>query len=186
MQVEAILKEMTPKFVKAVEFLELELSNIHTGRASVNLIDSIVVEAYGTKQAIKQIASITIPEARQILIQPWDRAVVNQIETAIRESNLGFSPVNTGDTIRVTIPELTEERRKEFIRVAKEKTEEARVSIRNARAEAWNTIKKTKNDGDISEDEMYRGEHRIQEEVDEYNKQVENLFSEKEKELMVI
>jgi ribosome recycling factor len=186
MQIEDLLKEATPRFIKAVEFLEAELSNIHTGRASANLVDSILVDAYGSKQAIKQIANISIPEPRQILIQPWDKVMVGSIETAIRESNLGFSPVNTGDMVRVTIPELTEDRRKEFIKQAKEKAEEARVSIRTARSETWNAIKKAKTDGEIGEDEMYRGEHRIQEEVDKYNKQIEELLDVKEKELLVI
>ncbi len=186
MNVEEALKEMTPKLAKAIDFLETELANIHTGRATTGLVDSIMVDAYGSKQAIKQIANITIPEPRQILIQPWDKALVGPIETAIRESNLGFSPVNTGEMVRVTIPELTEERRKEYIRVAKEKAEEARVSVRNARSEAWNALKKAKNDAEIGEDEMYRGEHRVQEEVDGSNKKIEELSSAKEKELMVI
>jgi len=186
MNVSEIAKELTPKLAKALEFLRSELANIHTGRASASMVDSILIEAYGTKQVIKQVANIMIPEPRQILIQPWDKAITGQIETAIRLANLGLSPVNTGDAIRVTIPELTEERRKDFTKIAHEKTEEARVSIRNSRAEAWNAVKKAKNDGEIGEDEMYRGEHLIQTEVDRYNKQVEELFLKKEKELMEI
>jgi ribosome recycling factor len=186
MLVEIVVKEIRPKLKKALEFLGTELSNIHTGRATTSLVDSILVDVYGTKQAIKQLASIIIPEPKQILIQPWDKSVTSQIEVAIRESNLGFSPTNTGEMIRVSIPELTEERRKEFIRVAREKTEEAKVSVRNARTEAWNAIKKAKTAGEIGEDEMYRGEHQIQEEIDKYNKQIETLLESKEKELMEI
>lgn len=186
MQVEEIVKGLTPKLKKAVDFLEQELATIHTGRASSNMLDSIMVDVYGTKQAIKQIANVMIPEPRQILIQPWDKGVTGQIESAIRDANMGFSPVNTGDMIRVTIPELTEERRKEYIRVAREKTEEAKVSIRNSRSEAWTAIKKAKTDSEIGEDEMYRGEHRIQEEVDKFNKNIEEHFERKEKELLEI
>jgi ribosome recycling factor len=183
---EPILKELTPKLEKAIEFLHDELASIHTGRASVSLVDTITVDAYGSKQLLKQVASITIPEPRQILIQPWDRSLVGQIESAIRASDLGFGPVNTGDAIRINIPELTEERRKEFVKVAKERAEEAKISVRNARSEAWNAVKKEKNDGEIGEDEMYRGEERIQTEVDKTNKKIEEILAQKEKELMEI
>lgn len=180
------VKELAPKLDKSIEFLELELSTIHTGRASVSLVDEITVEAYGTKQPLKAVANITVPEARQIVVQPWDRGIVGQIENAIRESGLGFSPVNTGDVVRVNIPELTEERRKEFVKIAKEKAEDARVGIRTARGEVWSAIKKAKTDGEISEDDMYRGEQEIQKLVDSYNKKVEDIFSQKEKELLEV
>lgn len=183
---EGYVKELTPKLDKSVEFLEDELSNIHTGRASVSLVDDLLVSVYGAKQPIKAIANITIPEARQILIQPWDKGNVSQIEAAIRESSLGFNPINTGDVIRINLPELTEERRRDFVKVAKEKAEEARVGIRTARSEVWNTIKKAKADGDISEDDMYRGEAEIQKLVDTYNKKVEDTLSSKEKELLEV
>lgn len=184
--IENIIKELSPKLEKVVEYFEHELSSIHTGRASTSLVDTILVDAYGTKQEIKQIANITIPEARQILIQPWDRTVTPAIEKAIRESDLGFNPVNAGDVIRINIPELTQERRMEFVKVAKEKAEESRVAVRNARQDAINQIKKAKNDGQIGEDEMYRGEAEVQKVVDKYNKTIEDVFSGKEKELMEI
>lgn len=184
MIVEQIIKDLTPKIDGALDFLNEELAAIHTGRASTNMVESIQVDVYGSKQSIKQIASITIPESRQILIHPWDKAVTGQIESAIRESSLGLSPVNTGDAIRVNIPELTEDRRKEISKIAKEKSEEARVSIRNSRTEAWNAVKKAKSGSEIGEDEMYRGEHRIQEEVDKANLKVEEILTQKEKELM--
>lgn len=180
------VKELTPKLEKSTDFLEAELSNIHTGRASVSLVDDITVDVYGTKQAIKQIANITIPEARQIVIQPWDKGVVSQIESAIRDSELGFNPVNTGDVIRINLPELTEDRRREYVKVAKEKAEEARVGIRTARGDVWNAIKKAKADGDLSEDDMYRGESEIQKLVDNYNKKVEEILASKEKELLEV
>lgn len=184
--IEDILKELEPKLGRATNHLEEELATIHTGRATASLVDTIMVSAYGSKQMLKQLASITIPEPRQILIQPWDRTVVGAIESAVRESELGFNPVNTGDAVRINIPELTEERRKEFVKIAKEKAEEAKISVRNARGEAWNEVKKRKTDGDIGEDEMYRGEEKIQADVDKCNKDIDNILAAKEKELMQV
>lgn len=184
--VNTIIKELPVKLEKSIEFLESELSNIHTGRASVSLVDEILVNAYGSKQQLKQVANITIPEARQILIQPWDKGIVGQIEAAIRDSEMGFNPVNTGDVIRINLPELTEERRRDFVKIAKEKAEEARVGIRNARAEVWNLVKKAKTDSEISEDDMYHGEAEIQKQVDLYNKKVEETLVQKEKELLEV
>ncbi len=184
--VNTYLRDLAPKLDKAIEHFIGELSNIHTGRATVSLVDEVLVDAYGSKQQLKQVANITIPEARQILIQPWDKGIVNQIDAALRDADLGFNPVNTGDLIRINIPELTEERRRDFIRIAKEKAEEARVAIRNGRSDVWNAIKKAKTDGEISEDDMYYGESEIQKLVDNYNKKVEDIFSAKEKELLEV
>jgi ribosome recycling factor len=183
---ENYIKELSPKLDKSIEFLESELASIHTGRASVSLVDDVMVDAYGSKQALKQVANITIPEARQIAIQPWDKGIVNQIEAALRDSELGFNPINTGDMIRINLPELTEERRREFVKLAKEKAEEARVGIRTSRGEVWNAIKKAKTDGEISEDDMYHGEAEIQKLIDSYNKKVEEILSRKEKELLEV
>lgn len=184
--IETYLKELEPKLEKAVNYLVDELASIHTGRASTSLVDNIMVDAYGMKQEIKQIASITIPEARQIAIQPWDRTVVAAIEKAIRESDLGFNPVNTGDMIRINIPELTQERRQEFVKVAKEKAEEARIAVRNNRQDSINAIKRAKNDSQISEDEMHRGESEVQKLVDRFNKKIEEILNSKERELTEI
>lgn len=180
------VKELAPKLEKSVNFLSDELKNIHTGRASVSLVDGILVDVYGTKQPIRAIANITIPEARQILIQPWDKGVASQIEAAVRDSGLGFNPINTGDVVRINLPELTEERRREFVKIAKEKAEEAKMGIRTARGEVWNIIKKAKADGDISEDDMYFGESEIQKLVDVHNKKVEEILAQKEKELLEV
>jgi ribosome recycling factor len=184
--VNTYVKELSPKLDRAIEHFESELATIHTGRATVSLVDEVLVDAYGSKQQLKQVANITIPEARQILIQPWDKGIVNQIDAALRDADLGFNPVNTGDLIRINIPELTEERRRDFVKIAKEKAEEARVTIRNGRSDVWNAIKKAKTDGEISEDDMYYGEAEIQKLVDSYNKRVEDIFSNKEKELLEV
>lgn len=184
--VEETIKEMTPKLEKAAEFFETELSTIHTGRATTSLVDNVIVDAYGAKQELKQVANISVPEARQIMIQPWDRTIAGSIEKAIRDSGLGFNPVNTGDVIRINIPELTQDRRLEYVKVAKEKAEEAKVAIRNARQDAVNAIKKAKAGGEIGEDDMYRGEAEVQKVVERFNKIVEDALSVKEKELMEI
>jgi len=184
--IQEIIKETEPKFKKAVEILEEDMAAIHTGRASSSLIDGLLVDVYGAKTPIKAIANISIPEPRSILIQPWDRSNIQQIESAIRESDLNLNPVNTGENIRINLPELTEERRKEFVKIAKEKAESARVSIRNVRGEAWNAIKKAKADGKISEDDMYYGEEQLQKTVDRYNKDIEEILSKKESELLTV
>ncbi len=184
--IQEIIKETEPKFEKALTIMEEDMAVIHTGRASASLIDGILVDVYGTKNPIKTIANISIPEPRSILIQPWDRANISQIETAIRESDLKLNPVNTGENIRINLPELTEDRRKEFVKVAKEKAESARVSVRNIRGEAWNAIKKAKADGKISEDDMYYGEEQLQKIVDKHNKGIEEVLSKKEKDLLTI
>jgi len=184
--IQGLIKETEPKFKKAIEILDEELATLHTGRASVSLVDGIMVEVYGAKSPIKAIANISIPEPRSILIQPWDRQNISQIESAIRESDLKLNPVNTGENIRINLPELTEDRRKEFVKLAKEKAESARVSVRNVRGEAWNAIKKAKTDGKASEDDMYYGEEQLQKIVDKHNKEIEEILAKKEKELLTI
>ncbi len=184
--IEETLKSAEPRFKKTIEMLEADLLTIHTGRASVSLVDNITVDAYGTKTPIKALASITVTDSRSILIQPWDRGNITQIEAAVRESDLGLNPVNNGDSLRINLPELTEERRKEFVKVVKEKAENSKISIRNIRGEVANEIKKAKNDGLIGEDDMYRGEQELQKVVDRYNKEVEERLEQKEKELLTI
>ncbi|RJO61487.1 ribosome recycling factor [candidate division WS5 bacterium] len=183
---EETLKESEPKFQKALEILEEEMATIHTGRASASMVEDIMVDVYGSKNPLKSVASISIPEPRSILIQAWDKSNLSQIETAIRDSDLNVNPVNTGENIRINLPELTEERRKDFAKIAKEKAENARVSIRNIRSDAWNKIKKAKADGDISEDDMYYGEEQLQKVVDKYNKQIDEILANKEKDLLTL
>lgn len=181
-----VLKELNEKLENTLSNFQDELASIHTGRASVSLVDNIMIESYGTKQPIKAVASITIPEPRSIVIQAWDRSNLSLIENAIRDSDLHLNPVNTGENIRINLPELTQERRAEFVKIAKQKAEEARISIRNSRSDAVNGVRKDKNDGKISEDEMFRMEQDIQKNVDKYNQQIEEIFSQKEKELLTI
>lgn len=179
----AYLKELEDNSKKAIEHFEQELANIHTGRASTNLVSEIVVDAYGVKSPIKQIANITVTDPRSLAIQPWDKGNLSQIESALRDSNLGFGVVNSGDAVRVNIPELNEERRGQFVKLAKDKAEETKITIRNARHSVWEATKKSKTEGSISEDEMYRREDEINKYVDSQNKKIEEVFAAKEKEL---
>ncbi len=168
---------------KAIEYFKNELANIRTGRAHAGLVSDILVDVYGSRAPLKQVANITVTDPKSIQIQPWDKGNTNQIEVALRESNLSLSVVNAGDAIHVNIPELTEERRNEYKKLVKEKSEEAKVSIRNSRQQIWDETKKAKADGDISEDEMYHRESEIQKVVDEKNKEVDSILAAKEAEL---
>lgn len=176
-------KELEAAALKAVEFYQSELSNIQTGRASTNLISDVLVDAYGQKTPLKQVANITVTDPRSMAVQPWDRGNLVQIESALRDSGLGFGVVNSGDAIRVNIPELTEERRNQYVKMAKEKAEETKVAIRNARRDVADGVKKAKTEGTISEDEMYRREEEINKFVEAKNKEVDEILVQKEKEL---
>ncbi|MCL4387126.1 MAG: ribosome recycling factor [Patescibacteria group bacterium] len=171
---------------KAVSFLEEELASLHTGRASVSLVNGIEVEAYGTKVPIKQVANISVSGSKTINIQPWDKSNLSMIEKSIRESDLNVSPINNGEMVIINLPDLTEERRKEFVRVAKEKAEEAKVTVRNHRHNLMEGFKKLKSDGSISEDEFFNRDKEVQRIVDEYNKKIDNIFNAKEKELLEV
>lgn len=177
------LKELEEGSKKAIEFLETELGNIHTGRATTGLISDVTVDAYGTKSPLKQIANITVTDPYSLAVQPWDKGNLVQIESALRESGLGFGVVNSGDVIRVTIPALNEERRNEYVKMAKAKAEESKVSLRNVRHGVWEEIKKSKANGQISEDEMYHREQEIQKYIESKNKEIDEILSGKEKEL---
>lgn len=177
------MKEFEEGARKTIEYLEAELSNIHTGRATTSLVADITVDVYGSKSPVKQVANITVTDPRSLAIQPWDKGNLIQIENALRESNLGFGIVNSGDVIRVNIPELTEERRNQYVKMAKDKSEEAKIAIRNTRHDVWEKTKKAKLDGSISEDDMYRREEEINKFVESQNKKIEEIFSGKEREL---
>ena len=177
------LKPLTDGCEKAIEFLKTELSNIHTGRANIGLISDIPVEAYGSRQQLKQIANITITDPRSMAVQPWDKGNTIQIESAIRDAGLGFGVANSGEVIRVTIPELTQDRRDQYAKLAKEKAEEAKIAIRNSRQHVWDDAKKAKAASEISEDEMYFREAEIKKVIEKANKEIEDTLAAKEREL---
>lgn len=181
-----IIDKITPALDEAVSRYQNQLSQIRTGRASAGLLENLPVDYYGTKTPLKQLASITVPESRLIVVQPWDRGGLQAVETAIRSSDLGLNPVNDGQVIRVSIPPLTEERRKELVKFLNQKTEEARINVRNLREEAWKKIQSFEKSGAISEDDKFRGKDDLQKLVNEHNEKIENIREKKEKEIMTI
>lgn len=181
-----LLKETEAKMLHAVFACEHQLNTIRTGRASINLLDGIQVEAYGSKVPIKQVASLSTPDAQSIVIQPWDKSIAGNIEKSILASDLGITPVNDGRVIRLNIPPLTEERRKEYVKIAKHMTEEGRISVRNIRRHYNDEIKKMEKEHTISEDEAYTDKDRIQEITDSHTNQVNNLLEAKEQEIMEV
>lgn len=179
-----VILEMAEKMEKSVETFKYELSKIRTGRASLALLDGILVASYGSNMPLNQVSTITIPESRTIAIQPWDPQVLGAIEKAILKSDIGLTPVNDGKIIRLNIPQLTEERRKELVKQVKKVAEEFRVAIRNVRREAIDILKKQKKDKDISEDDLFKLQEDAQSETDEYVAQIDAITASKEKEVM--
>jgi ribosome recycling factor len=180
-----VVKSAEIKIQKSIEHLETNLLGIRAGKASPALFNNVMVDYYGSQTPITQVASITSPDARTILVQPWDKKMIATIEKAIMQANLGFTPQNNGETIRINIPPLTEERRKEFVKQSKHEGENARVSIRNARRDAIETIKKLQKDG-LSEDLAKDFEAEMQKIVDSYNKSVDSILEKKEKEILAV
>lgn len=171
---------------KSIEHFKLEAGKIRTGRANPSIVEDLMVDYYGSKTPLKQIASINTPEPRLIVIQPWDRGAIVPIESAIRDSDLNLQSNNDGILIRINIPMLTEERRKEMVKVLNQKAEDARIAVRSIREEAWKEIQKIEADGGMSEDDKFKGKEKLQEIVDEYNKKIEENRIKKEAEIMTV
>ncbi|GAA0519560.1 ribosome recycling factor [Deinococcus depolymerans] len=176
-----IQAETREKMGKAIEALENNLSVLRTGRANPGILKKIVVEYYGSSVPIDQVASITTPDARTLVITPWDRGALNPIEKAIRDSDLGLNPNNKGDTIFISLPMLTEERRRDLVKNAKNYAEDARIAIRNIRKHGLDEVKKVEGIGD---DEIKRGEADVQKITDEFIAKVESTFQKKEQEIL--
>lgn len=183
---ENIVKKMKEDLGKVVGHFKNEIATLSVGRATPMLIEDIMVDYYGTPTPIKQIASISIPDPRNILITPWERGQLKEIEKSVNLAKLGFNPVNDGDKIRITIPQPTEERRKELVKHLNSLLEKGKISIRNIREEAMKQIKKMEKDGLVSEDERFRKQEEIQGIVNENNGILEAENGKKEKEIMTI
>jgi len=181
-----LLKDADKRMKKSVDVLKGEFSGLRTGRASTILVEDIKVDYYGTMTPIKQLAQISVPEATQIAIQPWDISVVPNIEKAIRNSDLGVQPQTDGNVIRINLPPLTEERRKELVKKAGKMAEQARIAIRNIRHEIMKELDKMKKDGGVSEDEIKRLKDELQKITDKYIKQVDELLKKKEEEILTV
>ncbi len=177
---------MVEKMESSLDAYRRELSKIRTGRASVSLLDGIKVNAYGAPMPINQVATLTVPESRMIVIQAWDVNLLSAIEKAIFSSDLGLNPANDGKVIRISIPQLTEERRKELVKQVKKISEEYRVAVRSARREAIDTLKKMKNNKELPEDDFFKLQDDAQKETDEFIKKIDDILAEKEKEVMAV
>ena len=184
--VNTILKDADSKMSKAVEVAKDDFASIRTGRANPSLFNKIMVDYYGTYTALSQLASIQVPEARMAVIAPFDKGAMAAIEKAIRESDLGVNPGNDGVVIRINFPQLTEERRKEFIKVAKGKSEDSKVSMRNIRRSAKEAIEKLEKDGHIGKDDLSRGEKELEKITSDHVAKVDELLKHKEVELLEI
>lgn len=183
---ESVLKDCDKKMDKAILNLEKEFSRLRTGRASTGLVEGVTVDYYGTLTPLNQLASISIPDSRTISIQPWDRNAFSSVEKAIMKSDLGLNPVNDGKVIRINIPPLTEERRRDLVKIAKKYAEDAKIAIRNIRRDANDVIKKMKNNKELNEDEMHKGQDEVQKITDSYVEKSDQVLEIKEKEIMEI
>ncbi|MBC8317503.1 MAG: ribosome recycling factor [Desulfobulbaceae bacterium] len=181
-----VLLTMIDKMGKSIEAYRRDLSKIRTGRASLSILDGIKVDSYGSMMPLNQVASLTIPESRLIVIQPWDPQILPIIEKAILASNLGLTPASDGKIIRMSIPQLTEERRKNLVKQVKQISEDSRVAIRNCRREAIDTFKQQKKDKEISEDDLFKYQDDAQKETDACIKKIDDILQEKEKEVMEV
>jgi len=181
---EELLKELKGQMDKSIQALHRDLNRIRTGRASISLLDVIKVDYYGTLTPLNQIATISTPESRLITIQPWDTNIIDDVERAIQKSELGLNPMNDGKIIRISIPSLSEERRKELVKVVKKMTEDCKVALRNHRRNINEKLKEIKKEKEISEDTYFRQHEKVQEITDDYASQCDKILTNKEKEIL--
>lgn len=184
--VRELIEEKKESFTHVMIHFENESAKIRTGRAHPGLVENVMVDYYGTRTPMRQLANISIPEARQILISPWDKGSLALIEAAIRESDLGLNPGNDGVALRITLPALTEETRRNLVKSLNQRAEEARIAVRNVREEIWKDIQDFEKAGDISEDDKFSGKEDLQKVVDEYNQKLETIRKKKEEEIMTV
>ncbi|MFW5787414.1 MAG: ribosome recycling factor [Halanaerobiales bacterium] len=184
--IEKVMKKTKKKMEKVLENTRNEFNTVRTGRARPSLVENIKVDYYGTQTPINQLAKVMAPEARQLVIEPFDKNVIENIEKAILKENLGLTPNNDGSVIRLNIPRLTEERRKELVKVVSEKAEDGRIAIRNIRRDANDELQEMEDKGEISEDNYHRGLDNIQEITDEYIEKIDELLEKKEEEIMEV
>ena len=180
------LKTLSEKMDKSINALRNEFTSIRTGQANASLLDRIFVEYYGSRTPVTQVASVTVPEARMLVVQPWDKSLLKEIEKAILQSDLGLVPMNDGNLIRMAIPQLTEERRKELVKVVNKKSEEAKVAVRNIRRDGNVFLKKEEKNSDVSKDIIKDTEDKIQKLTDKKIKEVEAVTERKIKEIMSV
>ncbi|SEQ82654.1 ribosome recycling factor [Faunimonas pinastri] len=180
------IADLKRRMQSTLSVLKTELSGLRTGRASVNLLDPIVVSAYGAQMPLTQVANVTVPESRMLAVQVWDQQVVGAVDRAIRESNLGLNPIMEGTTLRIPIPELNAQRRQEMVKVAHKYAEQARVAVRHVRRDGMDTLKRLEKDSEISQDESRTQSDVIQKATDEAIKEIDEMVSVKEREIVQV
>lgn len=183
---EEILLEIEEKMDKTLENTKVKFSHVRAGRANVSMVDGVLVDYYGQMSPLNQVGSVTAPEARLLVIDPWDKSLIPVIEKAILAANLGFNPSNDGRIIRLVVPELTEDRRKEYVKLVKKEAEEGKVAARNIRKDYNNKIRKLEKDSEITEDELKQTEEKIQKLTDKCIEAIDQILVKKEKELLSI
>lgn len=179
-------KKVNERMNGAIDALKKEFSGVRTGRASLGLLDGMAIDYYGTMTPIQQLANLSVPEPRQIVIQPWEQKIIPDIEKAIMKSDLGLTPMNDGKIIRINIPALTEERRKQLVKVVKKRAEEGKVAVRNIRRDANDDLKKMEKDKHMSEDDAKKEHDEIQKLTDAFIKKIDEVLEHKEKEIMEV
>ena len=179
-------EDMRRRMDGALDAAKTEFSGLRTGRASAHMLEHVTVEAYGSRMPINQVGSVTVPEPRMLVVQVWDTSMTKAVEKSIRDAGLGLNPIGEGSVIRVPVPELNEERRRELTKVAGKYAESAKVAIRNIRRDAMDSLKKMEKDNDISEDEHKRLNEEVQKATDDYIKKIDGLLAEKEKDIMTV
>lgn len=184
--IDSIKKDSKQRMEKAVDVVSQEFAKLRTGKATPALLDGIKIDYYGQSTPLKQVANVSAPEPRLLVVQPWDKSMLGEIEKAIIKSDLGLNPTNDGIVIRIPVPQLTEERRKDLVKIAKKIAEEGKVAIRNIRRDANEKLKKSEKSSDISEDEMHTGQDKVQELTDEYIKKIDEMLEHKEIEIMTV
>ena len=178
-----LISGMEDKMQKSIEVFKKDLLGVRTGRATPAILDRITVEAYGSASPISQLANITVPDARTLIVQPWDKTILSAIEKAIQKSDIGINPMNDGNVIRLSIPSLTGERRKELVKIVKKKAEDGKISLRNIRRDINEELKKLEKAGTASEDEVKRAADQVQKTTDKYIKIFDEMTTNKEKEI---
>ncbi|CAN7568430.1 ribosome recycling factor [Rhizobium sp. LjRoot98] len=180
------LSDLKRRMDGAITAFKSDIASLRTGRASANVLDPVMVEAYGSRVPLNQVANITVPEARMLGVSIWDKSMVNAVDRAIRESNLGLNPIVDGQNLRIPLPELNEERRKSLVKVAHDYSEKAKVAVRNVRRDGMDSLKKAEKDGDIGQDVSRSQSEKVQKMTDEMISDIDRLLGDKEKEIMQV
>ncbi len=184
MELDEIISKTRDQMNKSLEHFKQQISKVRTGRANASILDNIKVDYYGSPTPISQVATINVPDAKTIIIQPWDPSTLSAIEKAIKQSDLGFNPMNDGKLLRIPVPPLTEERRREIVKFCKKLTEDAKIAIRNIRRDQIEVVRKAEKEKQLTEDDKKIGEEKIQKVTDEFIKKIDEIFSAKEKEIL--